>query len=287
MTHIKMKYIFALIISAMLPFVAMSQSVIYDKQDSIRIKQILHGANNTIPSTTGERIISIANEFIGEEYVGRTLEHGTKEPLFISCTKLDCTTFVELVLAIAKTANDGSLLFTDVCSNLETIRYRNGKNNGYSSRLHYISWWITDSAKTGIIEEITPQISKHRQQQELNFMSTHPDSYPMLADNAELVTEIERLERPYRGIEVFYIPKDELEYEGHENIKPGDIIAITTSIPGLDVTHIGIAYYDNGKLCLIHASSGKGKVIKETTPLREYLANNKRHTGIRVFRACF
>ena len=282
-----MKYIFALIISAMLPFVAMSQSVIYEKQDSIRIEQILHGANNAIPSTTGERIISIAHEFIGEKYVGGTLEHGSKEPLFISSTELDCTTFVELVLAIAKTANDGSQLFTDVCSNLETIRYRNGKNNGYTSRLHYISWWITDSAKTGITEDITPQISKHRQQLELNFMSTHPDSYPMLADNAELVTEIERLERPYRGIEASYIPKDELEYEGDENIKPGDIIAITTSIPGLDVTHIGFAYYKDGVLCLIHASSGKDKVVQDTIPLRDYLANNRKHTGIRVFRPCF
>ena len=282
-----MKNIFTTIILTLLPIAAMPQKAIYTSADSIRIEQILHGANNAMPSTTGERIISIAHEFIGEKYVGGTLEHGSEEPLFISSTELDCTTFVELVLAIAKTANDGSLLFTDVCSNLETIRYRNGKNNGYTSRLHYISWWITDSAKTGITEDITPQISKHRQQLELNFMSTHPDSYPMLADNAELVTEIERLERPYRGIEVSYIPKDELEHEGHENIKPGDIIAITTSIPGLDVTHIGFAYYEAGKLCLIHASSGKDKVVQDTIPLRDYLANNRKHTGIRVFRPVF
>ena len=159
-----MKNIFTTIILTLLPIAAMPQKAIYTSADSIRIEQILHGANNAIPSTTGERIISIAHEFIGEKYVGGTLEHGGEEPLFISCTELDCTTFVELVLAIAKTANDGSLLFTDVCSNLETIRYRNGKNNGYTSRLHYISWWITDSAKTGVIEEITSQISNKKQE---------------------------------------------------------------------------------------------------------------------------
>lgn len=282
-----MKNIIAFIISALLPIGAMSQSVIYEKQDSTRIEHILQNVNSTKPSTTGESIISIANEFIGEKYIGGTLEHGAEEPLFISCTKLDCTTFVELVLAIAKTTDENKSRFADVCHNLETIRYRKGKNNGYTSRLHYISWWITDSAKTDIIEEITPQISTHRQQLGLNFMSTHPDCYPMLADNPELVREIEELETPYRGIKVGYIPKEELNYEGHENIKPGDIVAITTSIPGLDVTHMGIACYDNGMLCLIHASSGKGKVIKDTTPLRDYLADNKRHTGIRVFRASF
>jgi hypothetical protein len=50
---------------------------------------------------------------------------------------------------------------------------------------------------------------------------------------------------------------------------------------------LGFAYYNNGTLCLLHASSGKGNVIKDTTPLRDYLMNNRRHTGIRVFRACF
>jgi hypothetical protein len=194
---------------------------------------------------------------------------------------------VELVIAIAKTAYDGSTLFSDVCGNLETIRYRNGKNSGYSSRLHYISWWIADSAKTGIIEEITPQISNERLSLNINFMSTHPGSYPLLAESPEMVKEIEQFEIPYRDIEVSYIPKEKIGPYVCKEIKAGDIIAITTSITGLDVAHIGFAHYNNGTLCLLHASSNKGKVIKDTTPLSDYLANNRRHTGIRVFRACF
>ena len=282
-----MKDILATIILALLPIAALPQEAIYTSEDSIRIEDILQRSTGKNACVADERVIAIANEFIGEKYVGGTLEQGVEEPLFISCTELDCTTFVELVLAIAKTADEGSCSFSDICRNLETIRYRNGKNSGYTSRLHYISWWITDSAKTGIIEEVTPQIGNKKQALNLNFMSTHPGSYPMLAENPELVTEIEKLEIPYRSIDVNYIPKEEVEHTGHENIKAGDIIAITTSIPGLDVAHLGFAYYNNGTLCLLHASSGKGNVIKDTTPLRDYLMNNKRHTGIRVFRACF
>ena len=282
-----MKSLFTIIISTLLPIAAMSQKVICSECDSMRIEHILQNASKTTTCTTGESIIAIANEFIGERYVGGTLEKGADEPLFISCTELDCTTFVELVLSIAKTADEGSCKFSDVCSNLETIRYRNGKNSGYSSRLHYISLWITDCAKTGIIEEITSQISDEKQRLNLNFMSTHPGNYPILAESPELVKEIELQEIPYRGIEVHYIPKEHIGYKGDENIKPGDIIAITTSIPGLDVTHMGFAHYRNGMLCLLHASSSKGKVVKDTIPLREYLANNKRHTGIRVFRPVF
>ena len=282
-----MKSIFATIVFTLLSIAAMPQKTIYTTADSIRIENILQRSTNEGTPSTGEIIIAIANGFIGEKYVGSTLEHGAEEPLFISCTELDCTTFVELVLAIAKTANEGSCRFTDVCHNLETIRYRNGINCGYTSRLHYISWWITDNAKTEIIEEVTSQISDNRQPLDLNFMSTHPSSYPKLTENPGFVKDIELQEIPYRGIEVNYIPKEDIDCTGHNNIKSGDIIAITTSIPGLDVTHIGFAHYHNGNLCLLHASSSKGEVVKETTPLRNYLANNRRHTGIRVFRVCF
>ena len=281
-----MKNIFACIILALLPIVAASQGIIYEKEDSIRIEKILSCINNT-KATTGEQITAIANKFLGEKYVAATLEQGNEEPLFISCTKLDCTTFVELVLAIAKTVDEGSNKFSDVCRNLERIRYRNGKNNGYTSRLHYISWWIADNAKEGLLSEITSTISHEKQLLNLNFMSTHPGSYPLLDKNPDFVKEIEQMELPYRGIETYYIPKSTLNHTKSENIKTGDIIAITTSIPGLDVTHIGFAHYHNGELCLLHASSGKGVVTKETQPLHNYLANKNSHTGIRVFRADF
>ena len=276
-----------IILLALLSIPVSAQRTVYEPEDSVRIEEILYRSINGSTSATGERLIAIANEFIDEKYVAGTLEQGIEEPLFISCTKLDCTTFVELVLAIAKTADEGSSRFSDVCRNLETIRYRNGKNSGYSSRLHYISWWIADKTKNGIIAEMTSQISNEKQLVNLNFMSTHPGSYPLLKENPDMVKEIEMQELPYRGVEVNYMPKDDISATGCDNIKAGDIVAITTSVPGLDVTHIGFAHYHNGQLCLLHASSGKGKVIKETQPLRNYLENNKRHTGIRVVRAQF
>lgn len=282
-----MKNIIIYLVFALLPIAAMPQKVIYSSEDSTNITGILHGISNSHTSGTGEKLITIADKFIGKKYVGGTLEQGKEEPLFISCTELDCTTFVELVLAIAKTENDGSTRFIDVCHNLETIRYRNGRNNGYTSRLHYISWWINDDAKEGILKEITQELSDEKQILNLSFMSSHPSSYPLLDENPEYIKEIEQLEIPYRNIQTNYIPKDKLSQSICNKIKAGDIIAITTSIKGLDVTHIGFAYYHNGVLSLLHASSSKGAVTKDVQPLREYLAGRKQHTGIRVFRAVF
>ena len=282
-----MKNSFTLIILFLLPIAAMPQRVIYDNTDSTKIEDILHRVSFRSTQDINGLLISIAQEFIGEKYVGGTLEQGIEEPLFISCTQLDCTTFVELVLAITKTAAEGNTGFSDVCTNLEKIRYRNGKNDGYTSRLHYISWWITDPAKSNILKDITPQISSDKLPLSLNFMSTHPGNYPLLADNPCMVKEIESLEMPYRGIETAYIPKEKLNNKETDLINTGDIIAITTSIAGLDVSHIGFAYYNNGILCLLHASSERGEVILDNRPLCEYLAKKKRHNGIRVFRAVF
>ena len=64
----------------------------------------------------------------------------------------------------------------------------------------------------------------------------------------------------------------------------GDIIAITTNLPGLDVAHVGIAEYINGKLHLLHASSTLGKVVVSEEPLRQMLRNHKSWSGIRVVR---
>ena len=274
----------AAIILALIPMVSMSQRVIFTPADSARIERILSDITSNDDGDAGRQIIKIANEFVGEKYVGGTLDANEGEPLFVSCTKLDCSTFVELVLAIHITATEGKRSFGDVCDNLEKIRYRNGKNCGYASRLHYSSWWIDDGIEKGILQEMTPSDNNKKQRLELNYMSTHPDSYRMLAGNTAMIKEIAAYEKPYRGTEVDFIPKSILKSEGADYIQEGDIIAITTSKAGLDIAHVGFAYYHNNKLHLLHASSAKKEVIRDRQPLNEYLMARKSHTGIRVIR---
>ena len=259
-----------------------AQDIIYENADSIFIEKIARKHYYEKHKATGERVAAIAKEFIGNSYIAETLDKYENEPLFISCSKLDCTTFVELVLAIATTKES---CFIDICRTLEQIRYRNGVRNGYTSRLHYISWWISDAAKQNIIEEIRTQQHTATQKLNLNFMSTHPESYRHLKENEQYIQEIATMEKPFYGVDVRYIPKSNIQDIGKNDIKDGDIIAIVTAIEGLDVSHIGFAHWSNNKLHMIHASSSVGKVINDTTSLNEYLAKRKNHLGIRVFRA--
>lgn len=274
-----------IILFSLMPFIAQAQEIIYEKSDSTRIEEILERHSCRKYSSKGELVLAIADEFTGTVYVGHTLENGKEEPLFISCTRLDCSTFVELVTAIARTIDKGESGFAAVCSNLEKIRYRGGIRDGYASRLHYTSWWIDDNIEKGIIREVTA-LSPHKSRElHINFMSTNSSKYEMLRNDPAMTARIEELEVPYRGIETDYIAKEMLD-KGQEEllIEDGDIIALVTTVEGLDIAHVGFAFWQDGKLHLMHASSAAKRVIKDTKTLHEYQKNKKSQIGIRALR---
>lgn len=269
----------------LLPFMSHAQEVIYNKSDSIVIERILHEEQADAYNDTGDLALAVAERFIGCRYVAGTLENGNEEPLFVSTEKLDCSTFVELVTAIVITIESGDKDFCSFCRNLEKIRYRNGIRNGYESRLHYTTWWIEDNISKGTITEITENCSHKFRTLNLYFMSKHPDSYPMLKNNIGMQKKIEELEIPFRGISSSYIPKECLnDKENIKHIKNGDIIALVTTVAGLDIAHVGFAYWKEGNLHLLHASSAKSKVIKDPLTLYEYQKNKKKQIGIKVLR---
>lgn len=261
-----------------------AQEILYTPGDSTFITGLLQ-KYNAAKMSGGSLMLAIAGEFTGNKYIAGTLEQGSNEPLVINTQELDCTTFVEQVVAIYATVNEGKEGFRDMCTNLQRIRYRGGIRSGYASRLHYISQWIADSAKQHIIHEIDYGPVGRTLPIDLHYMSTHTASYKQLQGKSTLVNEIAKWERAMHGIEAAYIPKQELLRTANElPVYDGDIIALTTNIKGLDVTHIGFAFWENGKLHMLHASSAEGKVIKDHKNLYEYQKNKKNQTGIRVFR---
>jgi hypothetical protein len=67
-------------------------------------------------------------------------------------------------------------------------------------------------------------------------------------------------------------------------MKTGDIIATTTEISGLDVSHTGYIYKDDYGTYFLHASLSKKQVIISDVELKEYLNNDKKKTGIMIAR---
>ena len=235
---------------------------------------------------TGEDLmLTNGIKYLGTPYVAHTLDADGPEELILNCDEVDCTTFVEYVLAesLCPIIN-GDISEGTFAQKLQMIRYRDGEIDGYSSRLHYATDWINNGVRNGFLEDITAEKSKDTQKIQLSYMSSHPQEYKQLANSPGEVGKIRQIEKSLSGQTVHYLPKDKLPYNGLVWIKNGDIIAITTDTPGLDVAHLGLAFYADGKLTLIHASSTEGKVVASSIALSQMLKNNAHWTGIRVLR---
>lgn len=272
-----------ILILGLLPFHLQAQDISYTQRDSVRTENLLKQfSDKHMPLE--KQILQFGLSFIGTPYIGGTLEKGEREHLIVNLHELDCTTFVETVLALTLTAQKDSPGFKDFCNNLQKVRYRDGIIDKYTSRLHYFSDWIKNNIEKGFIQEVTPLKGSLIKDQHINFMSSHADKYISIAKNKSLLKEIRNQEERLSKIPIRYLPKDSLTSVDITQIHDGDIIAITTSIEGLDISHVGLACFQNGELHLLHASLGKKQVTIEKSSLDEQLQRYKTQTGIRVLR---
>lgn len=231
----------------------------------------------------GKTMVAVGKTFMGIPYVAKTLEIGKTESLVINLQGLDCTTFVENVFAFSLILKDGKSDFDSFTKNLEIVRYKNGTLDGYASRLHYFSEWIANNESKGLLKDMTAEIGGAEITKDIDFMSTHRDLYPFLADDGNF-EKIKASEKFLNDQAICVLPQDQIAANEHL-IKTGDIIALTTSIAGLDITHTGIATREqDGRIHLLHASTGSMKVEVSELPLAEYLKKINKNTGIMVAR---
>jgi len=230
----------------------------------------------------GEVMVAVGASFIGTQYVANTLETPGDERLIVNLHGLDCVTFVENTLALSRCIAKGVHTFDEFKNELKFIRYRGGILNGYPSRLHYFSDWIDDNETKNVVRNISREIGGVLYDKNLTFMSTHPDSYKQLS-NHRYMEKLIAIEADINRRQHYYIPKEHLP-NIEQKIEPGDIIGITTSTEGLDITHTGMAIRTNGVLKYLHAPLSNGKVQISEQPLAEYLASHSGQTGIMVAR---
>lgn len=229
-----------------------------------------------------EVAVTAGKQFLGIPYVAKTLELKGDEKLVVNLSGLDCTTFLENVVVLSRLAKKQQLSFEAFQKELEYVRYRDGKQGDYPTRLHYFTDWIHENQQKGIIKDITAEIGGKPYVKTLNFMSTNRDSYQQLADDG-FVKEIQLVENELGKRSYHYIPKADIQ-RLESGIQSGDLIAITTSIKGLDIVHVGFAFRKNGRIHLFHASTSSNEVEISEKPLSDYIATKKIQSGIMVCR---
>jgi hypothetical protein len=252
--------------------------------DSIRVEKWLKEAAS-LPKDSC-RTLHFAKQMLGVPYVAGTLDGNEEEQLVVRTDALDCTTFVETVLAFCIADKRGERDFEGFKKALTDVRYRDGILNGYTSRLHYFSDWIRNNEQMGFVKECTSETACAQPKELwLDFMTTHVDSYLPMKKDASLVKEMAAQEKNWQGTVVSYIPKEKLDLSSDElKIKDGDVLALVTNIKGLDIVHVGFAFWREGKLHLLHASSSAKKVIEDPKTQYESSKNTKAHIGLRAIR---
>jgi N-acetylmuramoyl-L-alanine amidase-like len=243
---------------------------------------------DTVPLPTA--IAAIGRSFVGTPYVPHTLEADGPEHLVIDFRGLDCVTFVENSFALARfVTSGGQALLADRPAAearygvlLEQLRYRDGVIDGYPSRLHYFSDWIADNARRGLVTDVTREIGGVRDDEPIDFMTTHTDAYRQLSDPAN-VERLREVEQRLTEAGHWYVPQDRIAAVS-DRIQDGDIIAVTSTVSGLDVAHTGIALWVDGSLRLLNAPLVGDSVQISELSLADRVLGIKGQDGILVAR---
>lgn len=259
-----------------------NEKIIFEPLDKDILSEVLELLPAEKDVSTAVLMVKAGIFFKETPYIAHTLET-SPEQLVVNLREMDCTTFAENCLAIAKTIQKGPNTFAKFASELKNIRYRSGKIQGYASRLHYFSDWIYDNQKKGFVKDISKDIANTTYNKVVNFMSSHPNNYKQLTDSSQLVQIIEMQEKEIFERTMYYIPESKIS-EIENQLEEGDIVGITTNIAGLDIAHVGMLIRVDGHMHLLHASSLGEKVIISKETLQEYLLNSKSATGIMVAR---
>lgn len=263
---------------------------LYTYKDSLIYERYIKSMKADSELAINELLIKTALYFKESPYKASTLEKTSalenieKEQLAVNLREFDCTTFIESCIALTRTLKSGDYSFSNFCNQLQLIRYRGGQIDGYKSRLHYVTDWAFDNQKDGILTDMSIALGGISEPKQINFMSSHPDSYKQLKGNVELQRQIKNIEAEINSRNKYsYIKKTNIEQVSYK-IENGDIIVFATTIPGLDYSHMGLAYREGEKLTFIHASTRKMKVTVESLSLSDYCKNSSKCSGISILR---
>lgn len=228
----------------------------------------------------GDLMGNIGTLLLGTPYVGGTLEGAGPEICRADLTGLDCVTFFENVLAMARCSKLGTPSWNAFIKQITRTRYRDGQLDGYTSRLHYTAEWIENNVAKGVVRDVTPDLGGDVFPIRVSFMSEHPQYYPPLKADTSLVGTIASIERRLATTTRYIVPREKIA-DIEPLLKTGDIVAIATSKAGLDYAHTGLIVREGSVARLMHASVTKKKVILDVR-LSDYIASVKSHIGVSI-----
>ena len=219
-------------------------------------------------------VAQLAQYFLGTPYAAFSLDEGGSERLRIDLRNFDCMLFVEQLLALGMSSSWDSFV-----ASTRLLRYREGRVD-YCSRNHYFQNWAQSAVDQRFVVDLTKKLPGYKQRGlKLRYMSSNPSLYAPLSDAARFSC-IQDNEFHSKVVQD-YLPTQRLR-EASAYLRSGDLFAVVTSVPGLDVTHMGVVIIDASGPIAIHAVPGRG-VIRSAS-LASYVQSVPQAIGVVVLR---
>jgi Protein of unknown function (DUF1460) len=222
-----------------------------------RVKQILAEIEQGCKHERSivSRIEALSHYFLGCAYTPNPMigSADTAEVFTVSLDRFDCVTYIEICFALALASN-----VDDFVEWLRKIRYERGCVR-WDRRNHYMTLWIRNNLREGIIKSVWPQ--------------TVP-----IVTRERLLNIVPRLAA--RRVRMRCLPKAAAARSG-TYLQTGDLIFFASTRRHLDIFHCGIIMRKDENILMRHASRSKGVVVEQE--LTEFLETN-RMAGIIVVR---
>ena len=211
-----------------------------DPRDLVRLLGMIHDV-----ASCEQRLDLLSATFVGRPYLDQPLVGSPTEPekMVSRLDGFDCVTFVESVLALARSRTP-----TDFEQELAAVRYDQGRVD-WLARNHYMTLWIERNGSAGIVR---PQGVEHWTGE----------------------TPVRRLcclgDYPPLDRRIAFLPADAADRLGEWG-RSGDVLCFVSQRDDLDTFHVGLLVRRDADLTLRlrHASRSAGSVVEQ--PLTEFL----------------
>lgn len=220
-----------------------------------------------------ERLDYFTRKLIGKPYRLGPMGEGYLDSIetkpLVYLDSVDCVTFVEHALALARAPHEDSLFWE-----LQRIRYKDGKI-GYANRKHYmVADWVADSKYAKIIPMAGDTVIQ-RTMPKVDFFKPKRLKYRVNGKEAK--------DSP---MDLRYLPYEKaLEFAGKPYAGPMMVVGVAfiAKSEKIDATHTGFVVLRPGeKPVLRHASSLRKQVVEQ--PFAEYLESRRgKLPGITLF----
>lgn len=231
----------------------------------------------------GQLMGRIAMELKGTPYVGFTLEVSKDEECCVVDLKgLDCVTFFEDTLCMARMIKRGKRTPADLIAEVSLTRYRGGRPGDFTTRLHYTTDWFVDNERKGVVRILTPSLPGAEPfTQKVGIMTQRPENYRQLAAHPDLVPKIKGIEDTINARHLMYLPMDKVAGAEHL-LQTGDIVGVATTETGIDIAHTGLCIKDEqGVVHFMDASSAPRSMRVTLEPdISKCLNWSRRLTGV-------